>query len=327
MTQNAGTLQNIATIARWLSQRELSTIYITYSGSGDEGSPNDCAIDFGDPVQRKPLYDTKFADDEVIFIGSAWRVHEVTPNMGKSHLHKPVLEAQNIEDCMRNLLDSALEEVHKSGYGDGEGGGGTLRIESTGECLLEHSDNIKKEDLLSEVHFTLDALPVPRIMESSIQQVMDLNDDGALNDDQKLVKEFIRLASAQLNENSNYESFSLYGGERPGSPSYATQATLTWNNGKVPYSVMESVELGSELDLERLQEYLAEEYWFTHETGDEDGDGEDCILTLNVTREGATYTAIDQYIDTDDFSKSWDATKLVNRPLKRKDSAKKAMRP
>lgn len=160
---------------------------------------------------------------------------------------------------------------------------------------------------------------------------MDLNDDTTLNDDQKLVKEYIRLASAELNANSNYESIALYGGERPGSPSYAQQSTLTWNNGKVPYSVMDSVDLASHLDLERLQEYLAEEYWFTpdisDEDGDEDGDGEDCILTLNVTREGAVYTAIDQYIDSDDYSKSWDATKLVNRPLKRKVADKKGMRP
>lgn len=131
--------KNVRIIAAALHRAGAESITVVYSGSGDSGSIDDVTVDWQAGTENLVTSeDEALGEVELIVLSSKL--------VGGEWERTETLAEFSVTDAAREVWEQAIDAAGLSGFGNNDGGSGTLTIQADGQCNLSHTYNEQVAD-------------------------------------------------------------------------------------------------------------------------------------------------------------------------------------
>ena len=146
---------NLALIVQVLRDHHLAKLTIEYAGSGDSGEQFDIAV-----------FDAQGNEGKVpttALMGKhALRHYGPAPTYAITITSEDATQPRSFADFLEDFHSAVLTIEGKDGYENNDGGGGSLTVDVSGECLLEHYDYYtERNESTSDLSDFMPELPEP----------------------------------------------------------------------------------------------------------------------------------------------------------------------
>lgn len=131
--------KNVSIIAKALHRAGADSISVVYSGSGDSGSIDDVTVDW-----RAGTQNLVTSEDEAL--GDVALIVKRSQYVDSKWEHVETTEEFSVTDAAREVWEQAIDAAGLSGFGNNDGGSGSMTISADGQCNLSHTYNEQVAD-------------------------------------------------------------------------------------------------------------------------------------------------------------------------------------